>query len=243
MKRDQKQENGDGKSEQKDNADLASEGTDIVIVIDEKLIGFTGHESSWVIDSGASFHVTSKRDFFSSYTQGNFGHVRMGNDNNCKIVGMGEVHIETNTGYKLVLKKVMHVPHIRLNLISTGQLDDDGYQSHFGGGKCKIFKGSLVVAKGIKSTTLYTTDVKMSTGNINIFDNEAQTELWHKRLGHMSEKGMQILARKKLLPEVKGTVLKPCEHCLAGKQHRVSFKGSSHRTNNVLDLVHSDVCA
>src|SRR5436189_2711961 len=59
----------------------------------------------------------------------------------------------------------------------------------------------------------------------------------------MSEKGMQILARKQLLPEVKGTVLKPCEHCLAGKQHRVAFKRSSaHRTNNVLDLVYSDVC-
>ena len=68
MKRDQKQENGDGKSEQKDSAALASEGTNIVIVIDEKLIGFTGYDSSWVIDSGASFHVTSKQDFSSSYT-------------------------------------------------------------------------------------------------------------------------------------------------------------------------------
>ena len=100
-----------------------------------------------------------------------------------------------------------------------------------------------MVAKGIKSTTLYTTDVKTSKGNINIIDNEAQTELWHNRLGHMGEKGMQILARKQLLPEVKGTVLKSCEHCLAGKQHRVAFKRSSvHRTNNVLDLVYSDVC-
>ena len=136
----------------------------------------------------------------------------------------------------------MHVPDIRLNLISIGQLDDDGYQSHFGGGKCKIFKGSLVVAKGIKSTTLYTTNVKTSKGSINIIDNEAQTELWHKQPGHMSEKEVQILTRKKLLPEVKNTILKPCEHFLAGKQHRISFKGSSHRTNNVLDLVHSDVC-
>lgn len=67
--------------------------------------------------------------------------------------------------------------------------------------------------------------------------------VWHKRLGDMSEKGMQILARKELVPEVKGTLLKTCVHCLAGKQHRVSFKRTpAYRKSNVLDLVHSNVC-
>ncbi|KAG5521367.1 hypothetical protein RHGRI_033809 [Rhododendron griersonianum] len=42
---------------------------------------------------------------------------------------------------------------------------------------------------------------KLSKGEVNAIGDEASTELWHKRLGHMSEKGMQILARKALLPE------------------------------------------
>ena len=88
--------------------------------------------------------------------------------------------METNIGCTLVLKNVMHVPDIRLNLISTRQLDDAGYQSKFGGGKWKLSKGSLVVASGSKLTTLYTMDAMMSKGSINIVDNEAQIELWHK---------------------------------------------------------------
>ncbi|GKA65380.1 putative RNA-directed DNA polymerase [Tanacetum coccineum] len=69
------------------------------------------------------------------------------------------------------------------------------------------------------------------------------TELWHKRLGHMSEKGMFILSKKNVLSGVHDINLKKCSHCLAGKQTRRAFKSRpSFRTENILDLVHSDVC-
>ena len=58
----------------------------------------------------------------------------------------------------------------------------------------------------------------------------------------MSEKGLQILAKKSLIPFAKGTSLNPCDFCLFGKQHRVSFNIPSTRKLNVLDLVYSDVC-
>jgi hypothetical protein len=67
-------------------------------------------------------------------------------------------------------------------------------------------------------------------------------ELWHKRLGNMSEKGMQALAWIEFLPELKSITFKPCEHCFAGKQHRVAFHTCPpHRAENVLDIVHTDV--
>jgi hypothetical protein len=52
---------------------------------------------------------------------------------------------------------------MRLHLISVGALDDDGYQSHFFGGKYKFLKGLLVVAREIKFGSLYVTQVKMCT--------------------------------------------------------------------------------
>ncbi|KAF7129225.1 hypothetical protein RHSIM_Rhsim10G0050800 [Rhododendron simsii] len=189
-------------SGKKDTTAVASDG-EVIIVCDDGFVGLTGQDLSWVIDSGASFHVTSQRDFFASYTHGDFGHVRMGNEGVSKIVGMGDVCLETNTGCKLLLKDVRHVPNIRLNLISAGKLDDEGYKNQFGDGKWKLSKGSLVVARGKKSSTLYLMQAKLSKGEVNAIGDEASTELWHKRLGHMSEKGMQILARKALLPEVK----------------------------------------
>ena len=58
----------------------------------------------------------------------------------------------------------------------------------------------------------------------------------------MSEKGLQVLARKNFLL-VKGTSLLPCTHCLSGKQSRVAFRRFfSHRKPDILDLVHTDVC-
>ena len=58
----------------------------------------------------------------------------------------------------------------------------------------------------------------------------------------MSEKELQILANKSLIPFAKGMSLKPCDYCSFGKQHRVSFRIPSTRKPNVLDLVYSDVC-
>ena len=55
-------------------------------------------------------------------------------------MGIGDVFLETSIGNKLVLKDVRHVPDIRLNLISTGKLDDEGFTNSFGESKWKLTK-------------------------------------------------------------------------------------------------------
>ena len=87
------------------------------------------------MDSGASFHLTSHREYFTSYTSGDFGYVRMGNRDTSTIVGKGTVCIETSIGFKLTLENMRHVPDIRLNLLLVGKLDDIGLGSYFGEGK------------------------------------------------------------------------------------------------------------
>ena len=44
----------------------------------------------WVVDSGASCHAIAHRKFFHDYVQGDFGNVLLGDDEPCKIVGMGK---------------------------------------------------------------------------------------------------------------------------------------------------------
>ncbi|RVW14202.1 Retrovirus-related Pol polyprotein from transposon TNT 1-94 [Vitis vinifera] len=113
----------------------------------------------------------------------------MENEAKCEIVGMRDVELETSIRCKLVLKDVRHVPEMRFSLISVGKLDDEGYHSHLGD------------------------ETRLVKGEVNIIENEASTELWHKRLGHISEKGLQVLFKK--FP--------------------------SHRKPDILDLVHTDV--
>ena len=114
-----------------------------------------------MIDSGASFHISPRRECFATYTARDFGTVRMGNHQSCSVIGRGDVILETDMGAKITLKDVHHVMEIRMHLISTGALDDDGYHNHFGGGKWKLTKGSLVVARGVKQGSLYTMQERM----------------------------------------------------------------------------------
>jgi hypothetical protein len=69
--------------------------------------------------------------------------------------------VEISLGCKLTLKYIRYVPGMRFHLILIGALDDDGYQSHFFGGKWKLLKGLLIVVREIKSSSLYVTQVKM----------------------------------------------------------------------------------
>ena len=135
---------------------------------------------------------------------------------------MGDIFLETNIGCKLLLRNVWHVPDIRLNLIYGGKLDDEGYNNNFSDGKWKLSKGSLVVAKGKKTCSLYTMQAKICKGVVNTLENDSSTDLWHRRLGHMSEKGLQVLSKKELIV--------------------VSFRRNiASRKSHVLDLVRSDV--
>ena len=118
----------------------------------------------------------------------------MGNIGSSTIVGKGTICIETSTGYSLVLDDVRHVPDIRLNLLSVVKLDDIHHGSYFFYKKWKLNKGSLIVARGRKQGNLYVTKTKLCNGLLNIAENDTSAELWHKRLRHMSEKGMHALA-------------------------------------------------
>ena len=55
----------------------------------------------------------------------------MRNNGVLKIVGKRNVHVVTNIGYKLMVKGDRLIPDLRLNLLSTGILDDEGFASHF----------------------------------------------------------------------------------------------------------------
>jgi len=93
-----------------------------------------------------------------------------------------------------------------MNLVSTGKLDDEGYHIVFGKGGWKIVKSLLVIAKGHKISTLYTLKSKLQKLDIVVVTKEEPTtNLWHKRLEHMTKRGLKFLVEKKLLHRIKDT--------------------------------------
>ena len=65
----------------------------------------------------------------------------------------GKVKIKLHNGNHWLLHEVRHVPRLSRNLISAGQLSDEGCVVIFKDNNWKVSKGSLVVAKGVKVGT------------------------------------------------------------------------------------------
>ncbi|NHV87479.1 hypothetical protein HA385_23025, partial [Escherichia coli] len=61
-------------------------------------------------------------------------------------------------------------------------------------------------------------------------------------LGHMSQKGMEVLFHFGYLHGFSFIDFSTCEHCLFGKQTQSPHKRGSTHKSELLSLVHSDVC-
>ena len=101
----------------------------------------------------------------------------------------------------------------------------------------KISKGILVVMKANRVENLYKLEGRTEIDHAIVASVGAAdfTRLWHQRLGHISERGMKVLADRKLLPSLKSIDLKFCEHCVYGKQARQKFKSRKHTSKGILD--------
>ncbi|KAE8716977.1 cytochrome P450 71A9-like [Hibiscus syriacus] len=169
----------------------------------------------WLIDSGATYHMTSSREWFHHYEPISGGSVYSCNDHALNIVGVGTIKLKMYDGTIKVVRDVRHV-----------------------------FRGALVVLKGekiaanlymLKGKTLLEAEASIASCSSD------SVMLWHKKLGHMSEQGMKVLAEKKLLPSLTKVSLTLFEHCITSKQHRLKFNTSNSKGKSVLELVHSDV--
>ena len=95
---------------------------------------------------------------------------------------------------------------------------------------------------GIKSGSLYTLHVsKIKNHVINVIERPS-VSLWHRRLGHMSKKGMEILSCSGYLLGFSFHDFEFYEHCIYGKQTQTPHKSKGNRPEHRLALVHNDLC-
>ena len=219
---------------------------DVLVATCMSLATTTGRSigDEWVLDSGCTFHMCPYREWFTSYETVNSGVVLMGNDTRCNIAGRGTVQIRTHDGIVRSLSNVRHVPNMTRCLISLGTLETNGCRITMEHGVLKVMKGAMVVMKGLRMGSLYILDGTTAAGvaAVGTVSTDAdETRLWHMRLGHMSEKGMTLLSKQGRLGSVGTSKLSFCDHCVLGKQKRVSFSTAQHRTQGVLDYIHSDL--
>ena len=103
-------------------------------------------------------------------------------------------------------------------------------------------KGCSTILKGQKRETLYILEGVAENGeSYASVESKDETSLWVSRLGHMSQKRMEILVKKGCLQKEAIKELKFCEDCVYGKNYRVSFAPAQHVTKEKLAYIHSDL--
>ena len=125
------------------------EGDDIIVaVISQALI--VDNVKEWVVDSGATRHICANRNAFASYTVVGDGEeqIYLGDSRTVKVHGKGKVLLKLTSGKTLALNDVLHVPEIRVNLISVSLLGKVGVKVSFESDKIVMTKNNIFVENG-----------------------------------------------------------------------------------------------
>ncbi|KAK3001074.1 hypothetical protein RJ639_020290 [Escallonia herrerae] len=106
-------------------------------------------------------------------------------------MGIGTIKIKMFDGIVRTLGDVRYIPDFKKNLISLGTLDSIDCSISIKGGVMKVSKGAMVIMKGQKTGNLYKLMGKTVIGGASVSTHASSSndnsELWHKRLGHLSE--------------------------------------------------------
>jgi hypothetical protein len=205
----------------------------------------------WLVDSGCSNHMTVNKDLLSCIDSSISSDITLGNDSLVKVQGKGTVPILTKQNVKKDIKNVYHVPDLKHNLLSVGQLIEHGYKVLFEGASCSIYDKTpsrkLIYEIHMTRNKMFPLTLRTA----NLIQPYAQSEttpnetmVCHTRFGHLPFQSLSLLHKHSM---VKGLPIfieqnSPCESCILGKHKRTSFPQSSTQSKQYLELVHTNLC-
>ena len=227
------------------------------------------HGSPFVLDSGASCHISPERNDFKTLTP-TAPHPITGFGGSCVYAtGIGTVQLQTKSGTRLTLDRVLFVPNSTVHLISVFSINNSSDNACYFDAKacCVIGPNGMIMITGTvwKQRRLYTLDCvphnvnDASTNNPSITSTNAteasalyatrtpDLETWHRRLGHCNHRTIIDMARHGVvegMPIDLSSAPAACDHCILGKQTRshVPAMREGERASKRLERVFVDLC-
>jgi len=205
------------------------------------------NSNKWIVDSGATCHMTSKLEMLYSVSNSNKNvgrKVYLPNGQTTSVTHSGNCKISADD----VLENVLVVPNFKYNLLSVSKLTRQLNCSVHFFPECCIFQDLFngeVKEIGKEKDGLYYFPSNISYAKIAASTDkilmtktgDSECMLWHNRMGHPSFKTLKLLC----LVNQDTTICDICSVFPLAKQTRIPFPISTSRTENVFDLVHLDV--
>ena len=209
------------------------------------------HISQWIIDSGASIHITGCIDLLTDIKKCN-EEVILPNGKTVVASAYGNF-----TGYiensKFILKNVFYVDSINKNIISVTKLIQQHYKIIFFNYNNKPYltiyndSGKRIINVSSNSQNIFTLwlsnklisnnepkhdkTLLMHLSTLNKLD---KINLWHRRLGHFNINPI----KNKLL---KINIKSKCPICSQSKQRNLPHRKSNNRAKAPFELIHMDL--
>jgi Integrase core domain len=186
----------------------------------------------WVLDSGATDHMTWNKNKLTNITQNKDPqHVIVANGNEVQIHGYGTTKFLTKD-----VKNILYLPEFNSNLLSISKITQELNCNVIFSPKTVIFQdreSGKKIGEGSLENGLYylnenTNKCHMS---LSLVDRD---KLLHWRFGHPSDQILNKLFYYKLDS-------KNCDVCKFSKQSRLPFPLSINKSAKCFDLIHSDV--
>ena len=157
--------------------------------------------TDWFLDSGATAHLTSNRNWLKEFAPESNKEVGIANGTKLFSTGSGVVSILLQTGCTMDAQDVLHVPDLSLNLLSVHKIVRHGRSVIFDKNGCRIVDKELEVnSKCVLGTAtqvngMYRLDCQQPSSFV-AETSGVTTNLWHCRLGHLNHSSMQLLHNK-----------------------------------------------
>ncbi|CAI7775179.1 unnamed protein product [Closterium sp. NIES-54] len=179
-----------------------------------------------LLGSGCSHHLMGMKDAFVDLEpSGDMKHVRSFNGALQEVQGRGSVALQRKAGKQELIPDGFYVPGVRENLLSAGQLKETGVKLQEDG------DGMLLVS---------------AAGEVLVSATKATPDRLHARLAHVGMDTSQISAKHEVATgldlKLASDADSPCVSCVGGKLARHTFPDQGSDAEDVLAVVHIDLC-
>ncbi|KAK3009829.1 hypothetical protein RJ639_013954 [Escallonia herrerae] len=191
---------------------------------------------TWLIDSGASHHMTGNLNFFSSIWDIPPYPVGLPNGLQTNAIKAGSVSLADG----ITLRHVLYVPNLAVNLIYVSCLATDA--------KCfvafshdicvlqyRTSKSPIGLGKMHRGVFVFQ---PLATATVAAVSKSESYELWHRRMGHPSSQPLIHLPTVSVVSPSLKTI---CDACCHAKHSRTVFPDSTSRAMDIFGSIHCDI--
>jgi len=216
----------------------------------------------WIIDSGASQHLSHDRMQFLTYKDVTPGlTITIADGTKIHTRGIGDIKVLTESG-EIMLTEVWHVPNIGASLISVARMVDAGYKVEFEKSKCYLSNNGIRSELGSRHGSLYYLAPNIESlgqngnhppgpqANLGLTTNQSSSATlgtWHRRLCHrtLDTASVRYISGKVTDMKISNTTQSQatiCGICALGRQHKEAGTGTREKASDILNVILSDLC-